>query len=90
MNLIAVEEADEGSQAFTEDMFTEEGSFCDEVKENSGCCPACGYKWHVDKCVTEEPATTPYCKQLKEPKHSGCCVFCGNVWSAEKGMCVKG
>ena len=63
-------------------------SFCDEVAANSGCCPACGYKWVGGHCVTEAPATTTYCKLLKEPRHSGCCVYCGHIWSASEGRCV--
>ena len=63
-------------------------AFCDEVAANSGCCPACGYKWSGDKCVTTQRADTPYCKLLTEPKHGGCCVYCGHVWSAAEGKCV--
>ena len=64
-------------------------AFCDQVAANSGCCPACGYKWSGSKCVTTQPADTPYCKLLTEPKHGGCCVYCGHVWSAAEGKCVN-
>ena len=64
-------------------------TFCETVAQNEGCCPACGYEWDGAKCVTKEAPSTPYCKELTEPKHSGCCVFCGHVWSATQGRCVR-
>lgn len=88
VNLITIEDAEAAPQAKASAMMPEE-SFCEKVADNSGCCPACGYVWSGDKCTTNEPATTPYCKELTEPKHGGCCVFCGNVWSAAEGKCVK-
>ena len=62
----------------------EPDTFCTSVADNHGCCPACGYTWDGAKCVTQMPAITPYCKQLKEEAHSGCCEFCKYTWSGEK------
>ena len=58
--------------------------FCQRVADNHGCCPACAYSWDGSKCVTQMPAITPYCKQLKEEKHSGCCEACTYGWNGEK------
>ena len=45
---------------------------------------SCAYSWDGSKCVTQMPAITPYCKQLKEEKHSGCCEACTYGWNGEK------
>ena len=63
---------------------TDVETFCERVADNHGCCPACAYSWDGSKCVTQMPAITPYCKQLKEEKHSGCCEACTYGWNGEK------
>merc|ERR1719313_989962 len=67
------------------------GAFCDFVKSNHGCCPACGYHWDHEstKCVSKEPATSAYCKELLEPEHGGCCEYCKYKWSAGESKCVS-
>ena len=64
--------------------------FCEMVKVNHGCCPACGYRWDEFKrrCVSQEPPRTAYCKSLVEPGQSGCCAYCKQAWSASDHMCV--
>merc|ERR1719313_919017 len=67
------------------------GAFCDFVKSNHGCCPACGYHWDHEstKCVSKEPATSAYCKELLKPEHGGCCEYCKYKWSAGESKCVS-
>jgi len=61
-----------------------DAGFCDRVELNHGCCPACGYEWHDGKCVTEQTASSAYCKSLLEPAHMGCCAYCDNSWDGSK------
>ena len=61
-----------------------DAGFCDRVELNHGCCPACGYEWRAGKCVTEQTASSAYCKSLLEPAHMGCCAYCDNSWDGSK------
>jgi len=41
------------------------------------------------KCVSKEPATSAYCKDLLKPEHGGCCEYCKYRWSADESKCVS-
>jgi len=67
-------------------------SFCQQVADNHGCCPACGYSWSTSqgRCVTELPAESLYCRFLEWPSQKGCCRYCGHWWSDKEQRCVGG
>ena len=61
-----------------------DAGFCHRVELNHGCCPACGYEWRDGKCVTEQVASSAYCKSLLEPTQMGCCAYCHNHWDGSQ------